>query len=123
MDHTWKQQNWGFRLAGLLAIALISQPALAENPAPDADPYSRIERIVEPNGLEVFVSPQDAAKNVEIRIWVKAGGASEEKKNAGVSHMVEHYLFTDAKLTPDMTYLEAIRERHGSGNAHTTKMG
>ena len=90
--------------------------------ARSTDPYARIERVVAPNGIEIFLSPMEGAQNFQVGIEVKAGFASETKQTAGISHLIEHYLFTDGKLADNMTYLEAIRERGGTGNASTSEM-
>ena len=83
------------------------------------DPYAAIHSLKLQNGLKVVLAPSAQAKTVQIRVRVDGGHFNDEPGRAGVAHLLEHYLFTDAKLEKDMTYLEAIKEKGGSGNAMT----
>jgi predicted Zn-dependent peptidase len=67
------------------------------------------------NGLRVIYAPSKQAKTVQIRLRVDAGRWSQDV--SGVAHLLEHYVFKDAKMEKDMTYLEVIKEHGGSGNA------
>ena len=98
-----------------LAVSL-SAPSLQ---AADADPMARVRSFTMPNGLKVVLAPSDQAKTVQIRVQVRAGHYNEDSDKAGTAHLLEHYLFTDAKLDKSMTFLDAIHEKGGAGNAET----
>jgi predicted Zn-dependent peptidase len=85
-----------------------------------SDPYANVHSLTLDNGLKVVLAPSAEAKTFQIKVHVKAGQFSDEPGKAGVAHLLEHYLFTDAKLEKDMTYLEAIKEKGGSANAATS---
>lgn len=46
------------------------------------------------NGLTVILQEDHAADLIGIDIWVKAGSANETPQNNGVSHFIEHLLFS-----------------------------
>lgn len=98
-----------------LGLLLLPLGALAQSP----DPSAQIQSYELPNGTKVILSPSQEAKTFQIRVGIDAGHFNEEPGKAGTAHLLEHYLFTDAKLAPDQTYLEAIREKGGSANATT----
>lgn len=81
------------------------------------DPAAEIQTVTLPNGLKVVLAPSQNAKTVQVRVRVNAGFWSEEI--AGVAHLLEHYMFKDAKMEKNVTYLEMIEENGGSGNAST----
>lgn len=89
---------------------------LAANPV---DPFSAIEHIKYPNGLQVVLAPSSLAVNFEIRLEVLVGWESEGRTNAGLSHLLEHVLFRDKQLKDEMTYLQLIREAGGTANGST----
>ena len=68
------------------------------------------------------MAPNDKAKTFRMKIRVRAGFASENEARSGISHLLEHYLFTDARLKDDMSYVEMIREKGGSANGQTEEM-
>jgi predicted Zn-dependent peptidase len=89
--------------------------------APASDPYAKIHSIYLKNGLKVILAPSPQSKTTQIKVVVDGGIFNELPGRSGVAHLLEHYLFTDAKLEKNMTYLEAIKEKGGSGNAMTTQ--
>lgn len=84
--------------------------------ASERDPSGDIQVITLENGLRTVFAPSDTAKTVQVLVRVNAGRWTEE--TAGIAHLLEHYVFKDAKMDSDMTYLEMIKENGGSGNAH-----
>jgi predicted Zn-dependent peptidase len=99
-------------ICGTLAM-FIAGAAVAEPSGRDPGASIRIKTL--DNGLRVVYAPSENAKTVQILMRVNAGRWSEEK--AGVAHLLEHYIFKDARMKADMTYLEVIEENGGSGNA------
>jgi predicted Zn-dependent peptidase len=97
----------------LVIFAATATTAVGETPERDPGASIRIKSL--DNGLRVVYAPSENAKTVQILMRVNAGRWSEEK--AGVAHLLEHYIFKDARMKADMTYLEVIEENGGSGNA------
>lgn len=83
------------------------------------DPNSTAQKRVLSNGIKVILVPSESAKTMQIKVRVGAGHFNEREGKAGTAHLLEHYLFTDAKMDRSMTYLDAIKERGGRGNATT----
>jgi len=102
----------------LLCLSIFSNVSnAAENTF--SDPYAKVHSSKLANGLKVVIAPNDDAKTFQIKVRVDGGVFNEEEGKAGTAHLLEHYLFTDAKAEKDMTYLEVIKEKGGSGNAMT----
>ncbi|MDR3605839.1 MAG: pitrilysin family protein [Oligoflexia bacterium] len=102
-------------LIGGIFLTAVSWAADSGNP----DPYARVRTLRLHNGMKAVLSPSVDAKTALIKVRIDAGQFSDESGKAGTAHLLEHYLFTDAKLSDDMTLLEAIKEKGGSGNAYT----
>jgi hypothetical protein len=105
-------------LPAAVVLSLLSAPLFAAEP-PAHDPYESVHSIQLGNGLKAVLAPSPDAKTFQIKVHVDAGHYNDEPGKSGVAHLLEHYLFTDAKLEKDMTYLEAIKEKGGSANAMT----
>ena len=54
---------------------------------------ARITTTTLPNGLSVIVEENHTSPVVAIQMWVKAGSADEEPREAGIAHVFEHMLF------------------------------
>ena len=107
----------------LLAFAsLLISPARGAERALPEDPYLLVTQETMPNGIHVVFAPSDKAKTFRMKIRVRAGFASETEESSGISHLLEHYLFTDAKLKDDMSYVEVIKEKGGNANGQTSEM-
>ncbi len=63
-----------------------------------SNPYNDIINYKLPNGLEVYLLPNKKLKNVQIEVDVKVGMRAENKKNAGISHLLEHLIFRDQRV-------------------------
>jgi predicted Zn-dependent peptidase len=101
-----------------LLVSLFAQNMSFAAETPFADPYAKVRSFRLANGLKVIVAPNEDSKTFQIKVRVDAGTFNEEPNKAGTAHLLEHYLFTDAKSEKDMTYLEVIKEKGGSGNAY-----
>lgn len=101
-----------------ISLFIYSSAAIAgSNDA--SDPSATVEKHFLTNGLKVILVPSANAKTVQIKVKVRAGHFHERKGKVGTAHLLEHYLFTDAKMDRSTTYLEAIKEKGGSVNATT----
>ncbi|MEK6578473.1 MAG: insulinase family protein, partial [Bdellovibrionota bacterium] len=83
------------------------------------DPFAHITKVKALNGITLIFAPSASAKTFKIKVQVKTGFQVETPSTAGISHLLEHYLFTDARLKDDLTYLEVIKEKGGSANGWT----
>jgi len=83
------------------------------------DPFSNVEHVTLPNGLQIFLSFSPYANNVDIRLEVLVGWRHENREMWGVSHLLEHVLFRDKQLKDEMSYLQLIRESGGEANGMT----
>lgn len=92
----------------ILCSAGISQPA--------APTITKMD-----NGLTVIVQEDHATELVGVDVWVKAGTINETKENNGISHFIEHLVFsmTDRRLPGDMD-LE-MESLGATLNAHTSR--
>lgn len=79
----------------------------------------KIEKIN--NGLIVAANEMDHMESISIGIWVRAGGRYEDKKNNGISHLLEHLLFKGTKTRDMRKIKEEIEGRGGSFNGFTTE--
>lgn len=105
----------------LLFMILFCAPALVYASEDLEDPAGDIQVLYLSNGTKVILAPSATAKNVSIKVEIGAGFYSDPKGKLGTSHFLEHYLFTDAKIDRDLSYLDLIREKGGTGNAYTNK--
>lgn len=49
------------------------------------------------NGLKIVTEHIDSIKSISVGIWVKTGSRNETKKQAGITHFLEHMLFKGTK--------------------------
>ena len=72
------------------------------------------------NGLTI-ITAQRKTKSVVIEVSVKAGSINETKKNAGISHFLEHMFFEGTKKRPNATLItNEIEKLGGDINAATS---
>jgi predicted Zn-dependent peptidase len=73
------------------------------------------------NGLTVVSEQMPAVRSVSLGIWVKIGARFEPRRQAGVSHFIEHMLFkgTPTRSARDIAF--AIDAMGGQLDAFTTK--
>lgn len=98
-------------LASALFIINISDIATAQ------DPYKNITLHTLSNGMDIVLAPSRQAENVQVKIRVNVGKAVEDESNLGVSHLLEHLIFRDARFNDEQTYSDLIEENGGSINA------
>jgi zinc protease len=85
------------------------------------DPFTLVQKYVLANGLVVYLTPSDKSNMYEMRLDVNVGTRAEVKKNAGVSHLLEHVLFRNEALGNEETYLQLIVEKGGNANGTTSE--
>lgn len=72
------------------------------------------------NGLTVILQEDHSAELVGIDVYVKAGSARETAKNNGVSHFIEHLLFTATRKRNPGDMDREIESLGATLDAHTT---
>ncbi len=92
-----------------------SAPALAAMPAPFA-----VERFVLPNGLQVWVQPRADSQSVVAMLVFRAGARYERPEEGGISHFVEHMLFTGTERWGEDVVKSTIAKRGGRWNGWTS---
>ncbi len=75
-----------------------------------ANPYKNLKTYTLPNGLQVYLLPDEKAKNVHIEVDVKVGMKVEDKNTAGISHLVEHIVFRDQRIE-NKDYYNLIQDK------------
>src|SRR5689334_4102586 len=79
----------------------------------------RRERLA--NGLRVWVKPRPGTATVVLLVQVPVGSRNETKTNNGISHFLEHMLFTGTARWSEEEVVEVIRRRGGESNARTAR--
>lgn len=107
------------RLALLLITPLLFATSVrAQSPAAEA-PFP-LERYTLPNGLRVWVQPRPDTQSVAATIVFRAGSRYETPAISGISHFVEHMLFTGTERWNEEELKQVINARGGVQNGFTT---
>ena len=73
------------------------------------------------SGLTVAAKSMNYMESVSFGIWIGAGARYEDKKDNGISHLLEHLLFKGTKTRGMREIKEAIEGRGGSFNGFTSE--
>ena len=74
------------------------------------------------NGLTIIEVPSHDAESVVVDFFVKTGSRSENEKESGISHFLEHFLFKGTKKYPTALAISSIVDSIGGEmNANTGK--
>jgi len=111
---------------GLIAIILLAQPALADDPLgltggeAGFEYVTSVEGIHEyslPNGLQVLLFPDNAQARATVNVTDHVGSMHENDGETGMAHLLEHLLFKGTPGHPDIP--KGVAER-GMGFNGTT---
>ncbi|TEU17360.1 MAG: insulinase family protein [Anaerolineales bacterium] len=80
-----------------------------------------LHRHTLPNGLRVWCQPRPDSESVAALLVTRAGSRYEDLSNNGVSHYVEHMLFTGTERWTEEEIKEIIRRRGGDWNGWTSE--
>ena len=110
---------WVVLLAGLL---LPCGGQAAPEPSLSVAPVGRGEEILTrlPNGLAVYVIRDQRFPLVSTRLYVRAGSANEDARQAGISHVLEHMVFKGTEQRPKGRVAKDVEARGGYLNAATS---
>jgi predicted Zn-dependent peptidase len=78
-----------------------------------------LHRSALPNGLRTWVKPRRGTGTVFIMLQVPVGSRHESEDNNGISHFLEHMLFTGTARWSEEEVMEGVRRRGGEVNART----
>ena len=104
--------------AALLFLFLLPLLATAKVAAQGSEPFP-LQRHTLPNGLRVWCQPRPDSESVATLLVLRAGSRYEDLSNNGVSHYVEHVLFTGTERWTEEEIKEIIRRRGGRWNGWT----
>jgi zinc protease len=105
-----------FAIAAGLSMLATATTAIADQPAPAADPVrALVERVNIPfetftlaNGLRVVVHEDRKAPIVAVSIWYNVGSKDEPAGRTGFAHLFEHIMFNGSENAPG-EYFEYTR--------------
>jgi predicted Zn-dependent peptidase len=78
-----------------------------------------LHRATLPNGLRLWVKPRPGTGTIFLLLQVPVGSRHETEDNNGISHFLEHMLFTGTAAWDEQEVLESVRRRGGEANART----
>jgi predicted Zn-dependent peptidase len=99
------------------ALARFRRPSAAPREAGLFD----VQRGRLSNGLRVWVKPRRGTGTVLMLLQVPVGSRHETKANNGISHFLEHMLFTGTARWNEEEVVEVIRRAGGEANARTAR--
>jgi len=105
-------------LLPLLATAKVVAQGPALSLPKGSEPFP-LQRHTLPNGLRVWCQPRPDSESVAALLVLRAGSRYEDLSNNGVSHYVEHMLFTGTERWTEEEIKEIIRRRGGNWNGWT----
>ena len=79
----------------------------------------KLHRAALPNGLRAWVKPRPGTGTVFLALQVPVGSRHETEENNGISHFLEHMLFTGTEKWDEREVIESVRRRGGEVNART----
>lgn len=101
----------------LLPLAAISLLPLAAQAQP-ADPPA-LERFSLSNGMQVWVQPREDSQSIAAMLVFRGGARYEDRAESGISHFVEHMLFTGTERWGEDEIKTVITRRGGRWNGWT----
>lgn len=73
------------------------------------------------NGLKIFVKVNQNAPVVVTQLWYRVGSSYEPNGITGISHLLEHLMFSGTKRFPEGELTRLIRANGGEQNALTSR--
>jgi predicted Zn-dependent peptidase len=103
---------------------LPAAPLFAQEPAPaplaQTEPFA-LYRSTLPNHLHLWIQPRAGSESVAALLILRAGSRYENTADNGVSHFVEHMLFTGTERWTEKEIKEIIAARGGYWNGWTNQ--
>jgi predicted Zn-dependent peptidase len=76
-------------------------------------------RTTLPNGLQVWTQPRSDSESIATLLVIRAGSRYEDRTNNGISHFVEHMVFTGTERWSEEEIKDVIDNRGGRWNGST----
>lgn len=111
-----KRSYMTVRVFLLLLMCGVAASGRAES---TAGPVADMRRFTLDNGLRVWHLPRHESPSVAIFLVVRAGGRYENEQNNGVSHFLEHFLFTETERWKEGEVFQVMNRLGGVNNATT----
>ena len=105
-------------LLPLLATVKVAAQGPVLSLSKEIEPFP-LHRHTLPNGLRVWCQPRPDSESVAALLVIRAGSRYENLSNNGVSHYVEHMVFTGTERWTEEEIKEIIRRRGGHWNGWT----
>ena len=100
-----------------LTVAVSAQEPVAWSSIQD-EPVP-LYRTTLPNGLQVWSQPRPDSESVAALLVIRAGSRYEDRTNNGISHYVEHMVFTGTERWSEEEIKDIIDNRGGRWNGST----
>jgi zinc protease len=104
--------NLRFLLRTMIALCLLSGAAWGAAAEADVD-------LTLANGLRILVQEDHRTSDVVVQIWYRVGSIDETEGKTGLSHLVEHLMFTGTADMPDDAFARSVSAAGGRINAFT----
>lgn len=94
---------------------------LSQNTSSPVTISDKIVSAVLDNGIRIFILPSQRSASVSVQAWIKTGSIHEEEfLGCGLSHFLEHMVFTGTKSYPGSSEIcERVTQLGGNLNACT----
>lgn len=102
-----------------IVIALVLTAGWAQASELSTFQNMELHRFTLDNGLRVWHLPRHDSPSVAIFLVVRAGGRYENTQNNGVSHFLEHFLFTETERWKEGEVFQVMNRLGGVNNATT----
>jgi predicted Zn-dependent peptidase len=83
--------------------------------------YTQLQRQTLPNGMRVWCLPRPETRTVALLMHLPVGARTETKENNGISHFLEHMLFTGTERWTEAEISDVIRRRGAQYNGQTSR--
>ncbi len=100
-------------MKSFLSLFVLFCLTLAAARQEEVGPSAGIVHYKLPNGMQVYLLSDPKSQNTSIDVSVKVGMEVENDDTAGISHLVEHMVFRDARV-PHRDYADYIKDEGGS---------
>jgi zinc protease len=82
---------------------------------------SQVSEVILKNGLKVLLLENHKSPAVTFQVWYRVGSRNEQDGKSGLSHFLEHMLFSGTHKVARGDYARIISKNGGRANAFTTR--
>lgn len=108
----------GIRMA-LVLMLICAFPSFSEG-QDKTGLEGRVYETILSNGLKVILLENHKAPVATFQVWYRVGSRNEAWGKTGISHVLEHMMFTGTKGVRGETFTRVIEETGGNNNAFTS---